>query len=370
MYNIYKPGFLVLLFFVCQFCTAQSIKKTDAPAKEDLTAENMLLWQRNVGGWPKDTYPKYYDDKNATADTKPGAKVIIDYRKEFTPEQKQLALDTKNFTDATIDNGHTTREISYLMQAYEKTQNLKYLSGAERGLEYLFKAQYDNGGWPQFYPDMRLYRHQITYNDNAMTNVMNLMKDITEKKNFTTPLFEKYSGKAQKAFDKGIDIILKTQLKKNGQLTAWCAQYDEKTLEPATARSYELPSLSGDESVEIARVLMRVDHPSKEVIKAVDAAISWFEDAEIRGYKVQRVRDSTMPKGFNTIVVPEDGGLMWARFYDLETNKPFFSDRDGKKKNTLAEIGDERRNGYAWYGQWPKELIEKEYPEWKMKHHL
>jgi hypothetical protein len=34
----------------------------------------------------------------------------------------------------------------------------------------------------------------------------------------------------------------------------------------------------------------------------------------------------------------------------------------------LAEIGYERRNGYAWLGNWPRRLLEQEYPAWKAKH--
>jgi pectinesterase len=57
---------------------------------------------------------------------------------------------------------------------------------------------------------------------------------------------------------------------------------------------------------------------------------------------------------------------MWARFYELENNRPFFCDRDGIKKYTLAEIGYERRNGYSWYSDSPQKILDK-YPEWKKK---
>ena len=58
---------------------------------------------------------------------------------------------------------------------------------------------------------------------------------------------------------------------------------------------------------------------------------------------------------------------IWARYYEIGTNKPFFSDRDGVKKYTIAEIGYERRNGYAWYGDWPQQLLETDYPAWMKK---
>jgi hypothetical protein len=58
---------------------------------------------------------------------------------------------------------------------------------------------------------------------------------------------------------------------------------------------------------------------------------------------------------------------LWGRFYDIKTNKPFFCDRDGVPKPHLADIGSERRNGYAWYGTWPQALLDREYPAWKAK---
>lgn len=34
------------------------------------------------------------------------------------------------------------------------------------------------GGWPQFWPENRDYQIHITYNDNAMVNTMNLIRDM------------------------------------------------------------------------------------------------------------------------------------------------------------------------------------------------
>ncbi|HVF97585.1 MAG TPA: pectinesterase family protein, partial [Flavisolibacter sp.] len=58
---------------------------------------------------------------------------------------------------------------------------------------------------------------------------------------------------------------------------------------------------------------------------------------------------------------------IWARFYDIETNKPFFTGRDGIKRWDVSHIESERRNGYAWYGTWPQKLLEKDYPVWLKK---
>lgn len=367
MKNFIKSILLLLAAFLVITRDVQG--QLSDSSRNDLAAENMLLWQRSNGGWPKDTYNIFFDDTKE--DKKNGAvKVLIDYKKEQTAEQKKLAVDTKDFKDATIDNSHTVKEIRYLLQAYKSTGNSNYLLGAEKGINYLFTAQYPNGGWPQFYPDKKSYKHQITFNDNAMANVMNLMLDISKGINNTEVLDKKYLVPAQKAFDKGVDIILKTQLKINGKKAVWCAQYDEITLQPDKARAYELPSLSGSESVELVRILMRIENPSAAIEQAVTDAVNWFEESKIAGYKTERIIDVSQPKGVDVVVVPDASSVMWARFYDLETNKPFFCDRDGIKKSTLAEIGIERRTGYAWYGVWPLKLIAEEYIKWKNKNSL
>jgi PelA/Pel-15E family pectate lyase len=110
---------------------------------------------------------------------------------------------------------------------------------------------------------------------------------------------------------------------------------------------------------------MSLQDPSSEVLSAVDAAMEWFEKAKIAGIKVVREDDPRSPNGRNKVVVKElTARPMWARFYEIETNRPMFVDRDGARKYDISEIGFERRNGYAWLGYWPEELF-KTYPGWR-----
>ena len=152
-------------------------------------------------------------------------------------------------------------------------------------------------------------------------------------------------------------------------MTAWCAQHDEKDYSPRPGRSYELVSLSGGESVGIVRLLMSLEEPSPEVMRAVEGAVAWFESVKLKGIRVVVEKDAKSPTGKNRVVVKDsDAPPLWARFYQINSNKPIFADRDGVARHDLAEIGYERRNGYAWLGSWPQRLLEKEYPAWKAKH--
>jgi PelA/Pel-15E family pectate lyase len=326
-----------------------SVISLQAQVVTDSTAEKMLLYQRNNGG-----FPQPHGDP-------------IKYEKPISDALKAQLLTEKNNLDATIDDEATTREIKGLASAYKKTQNPIYLKAVENGINYLLTAQNSAGGWGQFYPDTSGYHKHITYNDNAMIDVMWVLKYVSECTNDFEKIDKTLSRKAKIAVEKGINCILKTQIIQNGKLTAWCAQHDRQTLKPAKARMFELPSISGNESVGIIRFFMSIEKPSPEIKKSIQSAVLWLENSKIIGIKTKDIVDINQPKGRDRIVVSDSLSIVWARFYDLETNKPFFVGRNSIPKNTLAEIENERRVGYAYYGTWAKSLLEKEYPNWVEK---
>ncbi|MBP0485236.1 pectate lyase, partial [Sagittula salina] len=87
-----------------------------------------------------------------------------------------------------------------------------------------------NGGFPQYYPDNSGYRHAITYNDNAMIQALEILREMAEQKGNFSIMNSSLIPAAKQAVARGIDCILRTQYVQNGTLTAWCAQHDEKTL--------------------------------------------------------------------------------------------------------------------------------------------
>ena len=269
--------------------------------------------------------------------------------------------------DATIDNEATNKEIRYLLKAYKKSTDKRYLEAAEKGIQYLLKAQYKNGGWPQFFPDFSSYRSEITFNDNAMVNVLKLLDDLVNKRNDLDVVNPSYIVQSKDAIKRGIDCILKTQIKQNGNLSAWCAQYDAQTLQPAKARAYELPSISGSESIGIIQFLMTIDHPTLEISNAISESIAWLDKVKIKGFKFAWADAPNTPKGKDKFFLADSSSTIWARFYNLNTNEPFFCGRDGVPKKTIAEVEYERRTGYAWYGEWPSKLLLVDYPAWKAK---
>jgi pectate lyase len=301
-------------------------------------ATNILSHQSDLGGWPKN---------------------IDTTRSPFTGDRKKLR--------PTFDNDATTDELRFLARLFTATKDDRYHKAFEKGLDYILVAQYLTGGWPQHHPPGKSYHRHITFNDNAMVRLMEFLREVA-----TSPrcafVDDKRRKDARLAFDRGVTCILACQIKVKGKRTAWCAQHDEKDYRPRPGRTYELVSLSGAESVGIVRLLISLERPSPEVVQAVESAVAWFEEAKIKGNRVELRNDEKAPRGRNKVVVQDARAApMWARFYEIGSNRPLFSDRDGVAKYDLAQIGYERRNGYAWLGYWPRKLLEQEYPAWKRR---
>jgi PelA/Pel-15E family pectate lyase len=112
---------------------------------------------------------------------------------------------------------------------------------------------------------------------------------------------------------------------------------------------------------------MGVENPSPQIVAAVDAAVAWLDAVKLQGIRVQRVRDpnSTNDRPDRVVVADPAAAPIWARFYEIGTNRPLFADRDGVPKYSLAEIGFERRSHYNWLDAWPKDLLETQYPAWR-----
>lgn len=305
--------------------------------------DQVLLYQRVTGGWPKN----------------------IDMARSLSDEEKAKVLaDRERRDDSTTDNGATTMQMNFLARLYQQTGEERYRESFLRAVDYLLSGQYDNGGWPQFWPEMHGYQIHITYNDGAMVNTMLLLRDVAEQR-------EPYQGsltdetmrqRAETAFNKGLECILATQIiNAEGQPTVWCQQHDRETFKPAPARSYELPSYCSMESAGIVHLLMQLPNPDKRIKQAVHAAMQWFDKYKLTGFRVVRVEG-------NTSLVPDANATpIWARFYDLEHCEPFVCDRDGVPRQYLEQIGHERRNGYSWYGNGPLSLYAA-YDEWADKY--
>ncbi len=290
--------------------------------------QNVLSWQSSHGSWPKNL-----DTLTQAADREPA----------------KLA--------GTFDNGATRGEMRFLARAFRATQDAACGAAFREGLDALLAAQYPTGGWPQSYPPGTGYARHITFNDGTMVGVMEFLREVATAVDYGF-LGADQRAAAERAVERGIACILACQVRVGGRPTVWCAQHDAVTLEPRPARTYELVSLSGAESAGILRFLMSLEDPSPEVRRAIEAGVAWFEAVKVTGMRQERV------EGNKVMVRDPAASPLWARFYEIDSHRPFFCGRDGVKKYDLSEIEAERRNGYAWYGDWGRG-VQEDYAAWR-----
>ncbi len=310
--------------------------------------DQILLYQRVTGGWPKN----------------------IDMARPLDDEGRaKVAEDEGRRDDSTIDNGATTTQMRYLARLYRATGEEPYRDAFRRAMGFLLAGQYPNGGWPQFWPEPRGYQVNITYNDNAMANTMELLNQVaTGKEPFGGDIADKeLRAKAKEAVARGVDCILKTQIVVGGQPTIWCQQHDPETFAPAPARAYELPSYCPMESAGLVELLMSLPQPDARVKRAVHGAMAWFDKHKLTGLRVVRTGSRRSADRDTRLVNDSAAGPLWGRFYDLEHCEPYVCDRDGLPRRRLEDIGRERRNGYSWYGDSPARLY-RLYDVWAAKH--
>lgn len=312
--------------------------------------DNMILFQKDNGGWPKN----------------------YDFFAILTDAQKDSVRRRRSELNTTFDNGTSYTHIAALSVIYKATHTEKYRDAALKGLDFLLGAQYPNGGWPQYYPLETDYSKEITFNDGAFEGIMELLKDILSGLPQYDYLDASFRQKVEQAYTRGIDCIVKTQINDQGIPAAWCQQYDEHTLQPAWARKFEPASICNGESAGLVLFLMNIDHPDQRVVDAIQYAVKWFQDSKIYNTRIATVPAPRMVTPFRVsttdrVVVRDTAAApIWTRYYELKTHKPLFCNRDSKVVYSLAEVDRERRDGYQWYTYAPQKVLNK-YPSWQKK---
>lgn len=314
----------------------------DDKTKAISIADNELTWQLDCGGWDKD-YKTH---------------------RERSWDGKESKI-TKGWTNAkgiplgTIDNDGTYTEMADIAYAYALTNDEKYKVSFEKALDFIDDLQYESGGFAQVYPRRNNYSDYVTFNDDAMSSVLFMLEKIEEKQfPYNTGIIsEKNYNKVCEMIESATDYILKAQITCNGKLSAWCAQHDPVTYEPRPARAYEKESISGSESIGVIKFLL-TRQDNEKAISAAEAAIKWFDENKLENTAFDNKSTTDYDGDGNTDYFYEKKGkTTWYRFYECATGVGFFSDRDSGIYYDIADISAERREEYAWAGNWPEKII-------------
>ncbi len=260
---------------------------------------------------------------------------------------------------STFDDDNTQSALRFLLAIADASKgstdprDVRIRTARDYGLKKLLEAQRPNGGWPQRWtgtpvnpaeypvqparfpkdypreqPEKHNYMGYFTLNDDTQRDCVMTLLDAAER--LGKPEF-------RAAALKGGDFLLLAQLPEPQPV--WAQQYNPQ-LEPAWARAFEPPSVCSGESGGAMRLLvdLYVDTGEKKYLEPLPRAIAWFKRSEIRPG-------------------------VWARLYELGTNKPVYGDRDGKFHYTLEELTPERRNGYSWESSYGMPAVFAHYEE-------
>jgi len=213
----------------------------------------------------------------------------------------------------TFDDNISQGALTFLMRLDEVADEQWLTEAVELGLKHLLEAQFDNGAWPQWYPLRGGYHDYYTFNDNTINDCMR-----------TVLLAHELYGREDCLDSAKLagDFIIASQI--DAPQSGWAQQYSHD-MKPAWARAFEPLGVCSAVTSRNVRTLINlylVTHEEK-YLAPIERAIVWLEDSKIA--------DNT-----------------WSRFYELETNRPIYGDRDNKIHYNLDEISEERRKGYSW----------------------
>lgn len=216
-----------------------------------------------------------------------------------------------------FDDDMTQGALSFLMDLDQMVDEAWLDEAIDVGLQFMVTSQFDNGGWSQWYPLIGGYHDYYTFNDGAINDCIKLML-----KAYKIYGKEEYLNSAKR----GGDFIILSQLP--APQSGWAQQYNHD-LKPAWARTFEPPGVCSLVTANNIRTLVDLYLFTKDekYLKPIPKAIAWLEKSKI-------------------------GDNLWARLYEVGTNKPIYGDReDGNKIHyDYAKISEYERKSYSWQG--------------------
>ena len=308
-------------------------------------ADAVMSYQTPTGGWSK----------------------AVDYsagpRQPGTHWTAQTGKDGWHYC-GTLDNRSTTEQIRLLAGVYSATKREGAKATTMRGLEWLFAAQFPNGGWPQNYPAEPGYHEAITLNDDAMTHALEVLLDVAQANVPFAFTDEALRQRARASFNKGIACLTAAQIKVDNKPTVWCAQHDPLTLAPVAARLKEPPSLSGAESANLLKFFMRKAPLDAAITGMIEPALNWLEAHRITGLRLTKNAEGKT----DYVSDAASDEVYWARFYDIQTGQPmFFGAQDGIAYSTFSEMLAHNKVAYDYYTTKPRDVIGKEVVGWQKR---
>lgn len=232
----------------------------------------------------------------------------------------------------TFDDEISQGALMFLM-ALDTVLNEPWLTESiELGMHFMMDSQFENGGWPQWYPLRGGYHDYYTFNDGAINDNIRLMMHA----------YRQYGNPEYlRSAEAGGEFIVESQWK--SPQSGWAQQYNHD-MEPAWARRFEPPGICSLVSSRNIHTLIDLYllTEDKRYLQPIPAAIRWLENSQI-------------------------GNEQWARLYEVGTNRPIYGDREDGNKifYDYMSISERERTSYGWQGTYgiPGAIARYEYLE-------
>jgi|SRR5690554_292328 len=338
---VYQPvatdGFARVLQFWQQSHNGEQV---ELYSKDDILAiaDNLLLMQRNNGGWPANINP---------------------FRK-LTGDQRLQFLKDQNARDASFANANIFPQIFYLSHVYLQTGDVRYRDSARKALRLVMSAQVYNGGWSQnAYPNKN---SDVIIDTRATINALRFLRRVAGGEMPYGYIALDDRRAAADSVRKGDQLLLRLQQAHNSRASIWAAAYALSSSHPVAADAETVAALDAEVSVRISRYFMQIERPPATVIRAVTGAADWFARNTLQQAQLNATaKQPDWLPAYSRVALPR--APLWARQYSIDNSRPIVAKTNGRavKRYELNPLLADQ----DWYGSWARELLRTQYPRWR-----
>jgi hypothetical protein len=204
--------------------------------------------------------------------------------------------------DCTFDDNISQGALTFLIDLDEIIDADWLTESIELGLKFMLASQSENGAWPQWYPLLGSYHDYWTFNDSCINNCIKVM--IKAHQVYKNDIYLESIKKAG-------NFIIMSQFK--APQSGWAQQY-QHNLQPGWARKFEPAGVCSEVTASNIKMLADIYLYTKndKYLSPIPAAIRWLEDSKI-------------------------GENLWARIYEMGTNKPIYGNHDRRVHYVVSE---------------------------------
>lgn len=302
-------------------------------------ADNLLLMQRNNGGWPAHTNP---------------------FRR-LSGDEKLRFLKDQNAADASFADNNVFAQIYYLSHVYLQTGDVQYRNAARRALQLVMSAQLYNGGWSLRARDSLKQREGVQTIDTQVTlDALQFLRQVAAGRMPYGYIPFTVRRQAASTVEKGDGLLLRLQLAYNSRASGWASAYDLETGQPVASANELSAAINVPLTVDVANYFANISRPPAQVLRAVKGAHDWFVANSVQRWAIRQGDNAAFTPGLvsphSDQYVPAQS--LWAKRYSVNSSEPLGNDYCPAVDTPWVEYAQE-------LGDWPEEFMQQRYPRWR-----